>query len=168
MAALQGELQAGHNQRRQLEAAVAQRQREWQAAMDEERQMVAALQTQVGCVGRCLPAAAWHRQDAVWATFARQAASQLKCVAAGLACLCTQVEGYERSRMALAKSFFENKMRSDAAKVGGLLWSGWRSFPAVFQIHRCMPGSGDPQKSRCMESRHTVPDLWCDASPFRR
>ncbi len=28
-----------------------------------------------------------------------------------------QVEGYERSRMALAKSFFENKMRSDAAKV---------------------------------------------------
>lgn len=30
-----------------------------------------------------------------------------------------QVEGYERSRMALAKSFFENKMRSDAAKVGG-------------------------------------------------
>ena len=35
------------------------------------------------------------------------------------ACLPTslQVEGYERSRMALAKSFFENKMRSDAAKV---------------------------------------------------
>ncbi|KAL4437271.1 hypothetical protein ABPG75_004410 [Micractinium tetrahymenae] len=28
-----------------------------------------------------------------------------------------QVEGYERSRMALAKSFFENKVRSDAAKV---------------------------------------------------
>lgn len=95
--------------------------------------MVAALQTQVGCVGRCLPAAAWHRQDAVLATFARQAASQLKCVAAGLACLCTQVEGYERSRMALAKSFFENKMRSDAAKVGGLLWSGWRSFRQCFR-----------------------------------
>ena len=30
-----------------------------------------------------------------------------------------QVEGYERSRMALAKSFFENKVRSDAAKVRG-------------------------------------------------
>ncbi|EFN53101.1 hypothetical protein CHLNCDRAFT_137435 [Chlorella variabilis] len=29
----------------------------------------------------------------------------------------TQVEGYERSRMALAKSFFENKRSSDAAKV---------------------------------------------------
>ena len=28
-----------------------------------------------------------------------------------------QVEGYERSRMALAKSFFENKRSSDAAKV---------------------------------------------------
>lgn len=28
-----------------------------------------------------------------------------------------QVEGYERSRMALAKSFFENKTRSDAAKI---------------------------------------------------
>lgn len=27
------------------------------------------------------------------------------------------MEGYERSRMALAKSFFENKVRSDAAKV---------------------------------------------------
>ena len=83
---------------------------------------------------------------AVWATFARQAASKLKCVAALLACLCTQVEGYERSRMALAKSFFENKMRSDAAKVGGLQWSGWRSLPAVFQSHKRMAGIGVRRK----------------------
>ncbi|PRW45489.1 Kinesin-related 3 [Chlorella sorokiniana] len=82
VAALQGELQAAHHQRRHAEAAAAQRQREWEAALDEERQLVAALQT--------------------------------------------QVEGYERSRMALAKSFFENKMRSDAAKMIQRHWRQYR------------------------------------------
>ncbi|KAI7845289.1 hypothetical protein COHA_001132 [Chlorella ohadii] len=82
VAALQGELQAAHHQRRQLEAAASQRQREWEAALNEERHNVAALQT--------------------------------------------QVEGYERSRMALAKSFFENKIRSDAAKTIQRHWRQYR------------------------------------------
>jgi hypothetical protein len=37
-----------------------------------------------------------------------------------------QVEGYERSRMALAKSFFENKRSSDAAKVIQRHWRLYR------------------------------------------
>lgn len=49
VAALQGELLAAHHQRRQLEAAASQRQREWEAALNEERHNVAALQTQVRC-----------------------------------------------------------------------------------------------------------------------
>lgn len=39
------------------------------------------------------------------------------------------MEGYERSRMALAKSFFENKRSSDAAKV---IQRHWREH----RLHR--------------------------------